>query len=85
MSIKKIAFVLHTLLLSNFAPSRLRAFTLSAFCFLPLFVFSQQDSVKYWNLGGDVTFTMSQITLNNWAAGGKSSVTGNFMANGFAN
>ncbi|MDR2928089.1 MAG: DUF3078 domain-containing protein [Cytophagaceae bacterium] len=45
----------------------------------------QPDSIKQWKLGGDVSFSMSQIKLDNWAAGGKNSITGTFMANGFAN
>jgi len=51
----------------------------------PGFVFSQQDSVKNWSLGGDATFSMSQIKLENWSAGGNSSITGSFMSHAFAN
>ena len=52
---------------------------------LPGILNAQQDSVKYWKLGGDASLTFSQITLDNWAAGGKSSVAGTFMLNGMAN
>ena len=51
----------------------------------PGFVFSQQDSVKNWKVGGDISFSMSQITLKNWSAGGKNSTAGNFMLQSFAN
>ena len=51
----------------------------------PSILFAQQDSVKYWKVGGDASLTFSQITLSNWAAGGKSSIAGTFMTNGFAN
>ena len=48
-------------------------------------VFSQEDSLKHWKVGGDATFTLSQITLENWSAGGKSSTAGAFMSHAFAN
>ena len=52
---------------------------------LPGILSAQQDSVKYWKIGGDASLNFSQITLDNWAAGGKNSIAGTFMANGFAN
>ena len=54
-------------------------------CLIPGFIFSQQDSVKNWKIGGDASFSMSQITLTNWAAGGNSSIAGSIMASSFAN
>ena len=36
----------------------------------------QPDTVKYWKVGGDISLTFSQISLTNWAAGGKSSYSG---------
>lgn len=43
------------------------------------------DSLKNWKKGGDFSFTFSQVSLNNWAAGGKNSMAGTFLVNGFAN
>lgn len=43
------------------------------------------DSLKNWKKGGDFSFTFSQVSLNNWAAGGKNSLAGTFLVNGFAN
>ena len=43
------------------------------------------DSVKNWKLGGDFSFTFSQVSLNNWSAGGQNSVSGNTLLNTFAN
>jgi len=55
------------------------------FSLFPKNLFSQQDSVKYWKIGGDATFTFSQITLKNWSAGGKSSTAGAFLSHAFVN
>jgi hypothetical protein len=43
------------------------------------------DSLKNWKKGGDFSFTFSQVTLNNWAAGGKNSMAGTALLNTFAN
>jgi hypothetical protein len=45
----------------------------------------EADSLKYWKTGGDVSLTFSQVSLNNWAAGGRNSVSGNFLFNTIAN
>lgn len=54
---------------------------------LPLFVAAQieQDTIKYWKKGGVATLNLSQVSLTNWVAGGKSSATGVVMFNSFAN
>lgn len=53
---------------------------------LPAFVFAQ-DAVKdtLWNTKTTATLNFSQVSLTNWAAGGKSSMSGLFMLNYNAN
>lgn len=53
----------------------------------PVSVKSQEtaDSLKNWKRGGLITLNFSQVSLTNWAAGGKSSASGVFMLNTFAN
>jgi len=55
--------------------------------FGPLLMWAQEpvDSLKNWKTGGDVAVTFSQVSLNNWAAGGQNSVSGNLLLNVFAN
>ncbi len=57
------------------------------FVFAPLIGFSQTqpDSLKLWKKGGVFTANFSQVSLTNWAAGGKSSMSGVFLFNTFAN
>ncbi len=43
------------------------------------------DSLKLWKVNGNVTFNFSQVSLTNWAAGGKTSGTGVFLSNLSAN
>jgi hypothetical protein len=43
------------------------------------------DTIKHWKKGGDISLAFSQVTLTNWAAGGKSSMAGTFLFNTFAN
>lgn len=45
----------------------------------------ETDSLKNWKLGGDASLTFTQVSLNNWSAGGRNSVSGNFLFNSFAN
>lgn len=54
---------------------------------VPAIAFSQEkaDSLDHWKKGGLITVNFSQVSLTNWAAGGKSSGSGVFMANIFAN
>ncbi|MEN8118683.1 MAG: DUF3078 domain-containing protein [Bacteroidota bacterium] len=51
----------------------------------PLLTFSQEAKDTLWTTEGNVTLNFSQVSLTNWAAGGKSSVTGVFIANMAAN
>jgi len=46
---------------------------------------AEGDSIKNWKKGGDFSFTFSQVSLNNWSAGGQNSVSGNIQLNTFAN
>ena len=57
------------------------------FCLIPSFLFSQEvpDSTKVWKLGGTGSLNFSQVSLSNWAAGGKSSASGTLLINSFAN
>ena len=45
----------------------------------------QTDTVQYWKKGGIITANFAQVSLTNWAAGGKSSMSGIFLVNTFAN
>lgn len=60
------------------------ALLLLGICGLPM-AQETPDSLKNWKKGGDFSFTFSQVSLNNWAAGGKNSMAGTFLVNGFAN
>jgi hypothetical protein len=53
----------------------------------PAMVFGQQeaDTVKHWTAGGNSAFNFSQVSLSNWAGGGKNSVSGTFLFNAFLN
>lgn len=54
---------------------------------LPLFSFSEEkaDSIKSWKFGGLASFNFSQVSLTNWAAGGRSSSSGVALFNVFGN
>ncbi len=54
---------------------------------LPFILSAQEktDSLRLWKSGGVFTLNFSQISLTNWMAGGKSSASGVFMINTFAN
>lgn len=43
------------------------------------------DSVSTWKKGALLNLSFSQVSLNNWAAGGNSSVSGNALLNVFSN
>jgi len=60
---------------------------LIVFIIFPLFGFAQEsvDSLQNWKKGGIITMNFSQVSLTNWAAGGKSSASGVFMFNAFSN
>lgn len=53
---------------------------------IPAFAFAQ-DEIKdtLWTTSGNTTINFSQVSLSNWAAGGKSSMSGVFMLNYAAN
>lgn len=57
------------------------------FLIMPFTLFAQEtpDSLKVWKKGGVITVNVSQVSLTNWTAGGKSSASGVFMINTFAN
>lgn len=57
------------------------------FLLFPALLFAQEktDSLSNWKKGGMFSANFSQISLTNWAAGGKSSMSGVFMINSFAN
>lgn len=58
---------------------------LTLFLLIPLIGFSQADPDTTWTFGGNASINFSQVSLSNWAAGGKSSVSGTFLINTFAN
>lgn len=43
------------------------------------------DTVKYWETGGTYSFTLNQVSLTNWQAGGENSISGNTLLNIFGN
>jgi len=52
---------------------------------IALFSTEKADSIKSWNFGGLASFNFSQVSLTNWAAGGKSSSSGVAIFNVFGN
>lgn len=42
---------------------------------------AESDTIKYWKVGGTSAFTFNQVSLTNWAAGGKNSIAGTFLFN----
>jgi hypothetical protein len=50
-----------------------------------LFSTEKADSIKSWSFGGLTTFNFSQVSLTNWAAGGRSSTSGVALFNVFGN
>lgn len=55
--------------------------------FVPFISYSQSepDTIKHWKAGGNTSLTFSQVSLTNWSAGGKNSVSGNFQFSTFLN
>ncbi len=45
---------------------------------LPAALFAQEkaDTIKFWKFSGLTSVNLSQVSLTNWAAGGKSSSSG---------
>ena len=61
-----------------------------SFCLLLLTVAAtgqtaENDTTKHWKVGGTPSFTFNQVSLTNWAAGGKNSVAGTFLLNMYFN
>lgn len=53
---------------------------------IPALAFAQQEKKDtLWTTSGSTTLNFSQVSLNNWAAGGKSSMSGVLMVNYVAN
>lgn len=50
-----------------------------------LFASEKPDSLKVWRLGGLASFNFSQVSLSNWAAGGRSSTSGVVLFNVYGN
>ncbi|MCT4647666.1 MAG: DUF3078 domain-containing protein [Carboxylicivirga sp.] len=42
---------------------------------------AESDTIRNWTIGGASSFTFNQVSLTNWAAGGKNSVAGTFLFN----
>lgn len=42
---------------------------------------ADNDSIKNWTIGATPAFTFNQVSLTNWAAGGKNSLAGTFLLN----
>ncbi|WP_321372686.1 DUF3078 domain-containing protein [uncultured Draconibacterium sp.] len=56
------------------------------FLLIPAFVLAQEEKKDtLWTRSGNTTLNFSQVSLNNWAAGGKSSMSGVIMVNYAAN
>ncbi|MFA5327768.1 MAG: DUF3078 domain-containing protein [Prolixibacteraceae bacterium] len=60
---------------------------LFVFILIPFAGYSAEkaDSLKSWNFGGLASFNFSQVSLTNWAAGGRSSSSGVAFFNVFGN
>ena len=58
-----------------------------ALMMLPIVAFAQEtaDTVKVWKTGGIASLNFTQVSLSNWAAGGKNSTSGTFLISTFAN
>ncbi len=46
---------------------------------------AESDTIKHWKIGGTPSLTFNQVSLTNWAAGGKNSVAGTFLLNVYFN
>ena len=51
---------------------------------VPFFGQAQTDSTKVWKTGGTISLNISQVSLSNWVAGGKSSTSETALFNAFA-
>jgi len=46
---------------------------------------AESDTIKHWKVGGTPSLTFNQVSLTNWAAGGKNSIAGTFLLNMYFN
>ncbi|WP_132433177.1 DUF3078 domain-containing protein [Natronoflexus pectinivorans] len=54
--------------------------------FIPVIMLAEEpDTTKLWSTGGDASLTLSQVSFNNWAAGGQDAQTGTFLFIAYAN
>lgn len=60
-----------------------RSFLVLLLCIFISSAYSQQDTI--WRRGGLFSINFTQVSLTNWAAGGQNSISGNAIANYFAN
>ncbi|RIJ50698.1 DUF3078 domain-containing protein [Maribellus luteus] len=58
---------------------------LSILLFVPFLAFAQEKKDSLWTTSGSTTLNFSQVSLTNWAAGGKSSMSAIGMINYAAN
>jgi len=58
---------------------------LSILLLVPVFAFAQEKKDSLWTISGSTTVNFSQVSLSNWAAGGKSSMSAIGMINYAAN
>jgi hypothetical protein len=65
-------------MLRNFFIVILIAFSIST-------AYAQKDTAKYWKKGGFAVFTLNQVSLTNWTAGGENALSSTAIANLFGN
>lgn len=58
---------------------------LTTFLFFTSSLFAQVDTASTWKRGGTITINVSQVSLQNWAAGGQNSISGSGLLNLFLN
>jgi len=59
----------------------MKKFLIAFFFSIPSVLLAQSSDTTYWSSGGVSSITFSQVTLNNWAAGGNNSVAFNGYLN----
>ncbi len=52
---------------------------------MPLLAQESKTDTTYWKAGGNSSFTFNQVSLTNWAAGGKNSMAGTVLLNTYFN
>ncbi|MCU4176196.1 DUF3078 domain-containing protein [Carboxylicivirga sp. N1Y90] len=66
----------------------MKKLALTLLCFSAITAFAQDaktDTIKNWKVGGTTSLTFNQVSLTNWAAGGKNSMAGTFLINSYFN